>query len=304
VIFAVLWLQIKNKLKYSYTLLILAVICTLDLVQVDRRYVNESNFSRARNVDVPFEKSDIDQIILEDKSYFRVANLASNMMNDGATSYFHHSLGGYHAAKPKRFQDLYDFYISQNHMEVYNLLNTKYFIIPDNEKRTVQENPNRNGNVWFVSQLQEKSSSNDVIVSLGQINTREQVLAERADIADRQQESTTFKKDSLDFIRLKDYSLNRMVYEYSKEDDGFAVFSEAFYKPGWQAYLDGEPLDHYRVDYLLRGMDVPSGSGEIIFEFKPSVIQTGAWIGLGSYVILLLTVVLFLSFRLKNNSAT
>ncbi len=303
VIFAVLWLQIKNKLKYSYTLLILAIVCTLDLIQVDRRYVNDSNFSRARNVDRPFEKSEIDQIILEDNSYFRVANLAGNMMNDGATSYFHHSLGGYHAAKPKRFQDLYDFYISQNHMEVYNLLNTKYFIIPDENKRTVQENPNRNGNVWFVSELLKKSSADDVIRSLGQINTKDQVLVEEGDIALREIGSLNFQRDSTDYIRLKDYSLNRMTYQYSKVNPGFAVFSEAFYKPGWQAYIDGEPVKHYRVDYLLRGMDLPSGSHDIIFEFKPKVIQTGSWIGLGSYAVLFLVIVLFLSKYMKNKSS-
>ncbi len=302
IISAVLWLQIKNKLKYAYTLLILAIICTLDLVQVDRRYVNDSNFSRARSVDVPFEKSEVDKIILEDTSYFRVANLAGNMMNDGATSYFHHSLGGYHAAKPKRFQDLYDFYISQNHMEVYNLLNTKYFILPDQDERTVQENPNRNGNVWFVSEIIEKSSADDVITSLGQINTKDQVLTEEGDMALRDIEAISFKRDSTDYIGLKDYSLNRMTYESSRTAPGFAVFSEAFYKPGWQAYVDGEAVDHYRVDYLLRGMDIPSGSHEIIFEFKPSVIQKGVWISLGSYAVLLLIISILLSKQFKNKS--
>lgn len=283
----VLYAYLKGKLNYLYSILILGVLWTFDLVQVDKRYVNNDDFALARKVDVPFQESEVDRLILQDKSYYRVANLAGNMMTDGRTSYFHHALGGYHAAKPKRFQDLYDFYLSKNHMGIYDMLNTKYFIIPSEKGDVVQVNPGANGNAWFVDKLQVDPSNDDVIMGLGEANTKELALAYVGDLDLRESAQMTFSKDSLAKIDLVQYALNDLVYETSNKNAGFAVFSEAYYAPGWNAYLDGNKVAHYRVDYMLRGMDVPAGEHEIRFKFEPRIIQLGGWINLVSALLFL-----------------
>lgn len=294
IIASALWLYLQGKLKYLYVILILGVCWTYDLVSVDRRYVNEEDFKSAVQVDKPFNQTAADLEILKDDSYYRVANLSRNMLNDGSTSYFHHSIGGYHAAKPGRFQDLYDFYLSKNHMEVYNLLNTKYFILPQNDTQVVQLNPNANGNAWFIEKLANHVSADELILALGDTNTKEVALYENSDFSDREFTELSFEIDSTASIEMTSYSLNRLEYSSRNENSGFAVFSEAFYQPGWFAYIDDVPVEHYRVDYLLRGMDIPEGNHKIVFVFEPKVVQQGTLIiqvSLGLFIILIATVV-------------
>ena len=151
--FAILWFFLKKKVNQTKAIVAFAIIILFDLVSVDINYVNKDSFERARNIEKPFQLNDIDKQILKDKSYYRVANFPSPLQ-DGRTSYFHNSIGGYHAAKMGRYQELFDYQIAKNNMEVLNMLNTKYFIIPDQKgNTTVQENPNANGNVWFIRNI-------------------------------------------------------------------------------------------------------------------------------------------------------
>jgi hypothetical protein len=151
-----LWLFIKEKLNRNYTILILAGLILFDLVSVDKRYVNNADFQNAREIDKPFVASEIDKEILKDKSYYRVANFMVNPMNDGSTSYFHNSIGGYHAAKMERYQELYDFHIAKNNIEVLNMLNTKYFIYENEMNCALNEKAITHLDVCFSRDQKEK----------------------------------------------------------------------------------------------------------------------------------------------------
>jgi len=294
IISSALYFYLKSKLTYLYTILIIGGTWTYDLVSVDKRYVNDDDFVLARKVDKPFVRTEIDARILSDESYYRVANLSKSLLSDGATSYYHHSLGGYHAAKPKRFQDLYDFYLVRNHMEIYNLLNTKYFIIPGDTGEQVQMNPNANGNVWFVDELIILPNADQVITTLGEVNTKQLAVVQDSDLENRELEILEFKQDSLAKIALTSYSLNKLVYRSQSNNAGFAVFSEAYYNPGWQVELDGVAVPHFRVDYLLRGMDIPAGDHEIIFRFKPPVVEQASvivMISTGLFLVIFLAMI-------------
>lgn len=294
IIATTLYFYLKSKLSYLYTILIIGATWTYDLVSVDRRYVNDDDFVLARKVDKPFVRSEIDAQILADESYYRVANLSRNLLKDGATSYYHHSLGGYHAAKPKRFQDLYDFYLVRNHMEIYNLLNTKYFIIPGEAGEQVQMNPNANGNVWFVDKLVLLPSADDVITTLGEVNTKQIAVVQDSDFQPREIELIAFEQDSIAQIELTSYGLNKLVYQSKRSSPGFAVFSEAYYAPGWKVELDGKEVPHFRVDYMLRGMDIPAGGHEIVFRFEPPVIQQASFVVLisaGLFLVIFLAMI-------------
>ncbi|MDF1518381.1 MAG: hypothetical protein P1P79_10585, partial [Lutibacter sp.] len=158
----VLWLFIKEKLNKNYAIIVLGAIILFDLVSVDKRYVNNADFQNAREIERPFAASEIDREILKDTSHYRVANFIVDPMNDGSTSYFHNSIGGYHAAKLERYQELYDFHISKNNIEVLNMLNTKYFVFEDGSQReTVQQNPNPNGNAWLVNTIKIVDNANE-----------------------------------------------------------------------------------------------------------------------------------------------
>lgn len=295
-IFAMIWLYLRSKLKYVYALIGIGLVCVFDLVQVDRRYVNEKDFVPAIKVDKPYTASSADQTILQDDSYYRVANLGLNFINDGSTSYFHHSLGGYHAAKPRRFQEVYDFYLSKNKLEVYNLLNVKYFIIPDeNGTNQVQLNAEANGNAWYVDEIKGLDSADDEIISLGQIDTKKSAIIKDQDL-NALNFAQNLEKDTLAAVDLVSYKSNELSYRSKSDKDGFVVFSEAYYQPGWQAYIDNAKVEHYRVDYLLRGLEVPKGEHEIRFEFVPKVIHKGQWLNYSAWALLIIGIAA-LSYR-------
>ena len=163
----VLWMLLKDKLKQSVTIITLVVLVLFDLISVDKKYVNEDDFKSARKIEKPFTASSADKLILNDKAHFRVGNFTVNPMNDGSTSYFHNSIGGYHAAKLGRYQELFDFQIAKNNMQVLNMLNTKYFIVGnDKGEKQAQLNPDANGNAWFVDNLKVVNSANEEIRAL------------------------------------------------------------------------------------------------------------------------------------------
>ncbi|MHB0754080.1 YfhO family protein [Polaribacter sp. M15] len=283
----VLWFFLKNKLKQQYAIIGLLVFILFDLISVNKKYVNESDFKPSRRVEKPFIASNADKQILEDKTHYRVANFATNPMQDGATSYFHQSIGGYHAAKMGRYKELFDFQIAKNNMQVLNMLNTKYFIVADNDgKKQAQLNPDANGNAWFVEEVKLVNSANKEIKALDSLNTKTTAVLDKSKLS----ENINFdiQKDSTATIELLNYDVTTLSYQSKSEKEQFAVFSEIYYKDGWNAYMDNDLVPHYRVNYVLRGMKIPAGKHKIVFKFEPKVIQKGSFISLASYSLLLL----------------
>ena len=285
--FVVLWLFLKQQLKYTTSIIAFAVLILFDLVQVNLRYVNADDFKEARAIDKPFKASTADLQILKDKSHYRVANFSTDPFQDGRTSYFHKSIGGYHAAKIGRYQDLIEFQLSKQNMQVYNMLNVKYFIIPgDDGEEVAQQNPDANGNAWFVKNIKYVQTADQEIRALDSTLTKSTVVVNENNIHKKINFST--EVDSLAYIRLTEYSLNSLTYETSSKFDEFSVFSEIYYKNGWNAYIDGELQPYTNVNYILRGMEIPKGEHIIKFTFEPSVIKTGNTISLISYALMLL----------------
>jgi len=234
----------------------------------------------------PFKVSEADKIILQDTSHFRVGNFTVNPMNDGSTSYFHQSIGGYHAAKMMRYQELFEYQIAKNNRQVLNMLNTKYFIV-DSDKgiKQAQLNPDANGNAWFVERLKVVNSANEAILALDSVNTKNVAVFERSSSTQKELKSS-FKMHPTDTIELLNYDVNSLTYLSKTVKEQFAVFSEIYYKNGWNAYIDGELVPHYRINYVLRGMLIPPGEHTIEFKFAPKVIQQGSVISLFSYLLL------------------
>ena len=287
VLAGILWLFIKEKINKNLTLIGFAVLMLFDLVNVDRRYVNDNFFTSARKVDKPFTASEIDKQILKDKSYYRVADFTKNIMADGATSYFHKSIGGYHAAKPRRYQELYDFHIANGNGQVLNMLNTIYIIGADVEGKVGYElNQGANGNAWFISKLKVVNSADDEIKALDSLNTKIEAVINTVNISDNLK--TNYKRDSISSIKLVSYKANELEYESKTTNIQFAVFSEMYYKNGWNAYVDGKLTPHYNVNYVLRGMEIPAGKHKISFKFEPTVIKKGNTITLIGYLLLLI----------------
>ncbi len=284
----VLWFFLKGKLKQNIAVISLAVFILFDLISVNKNYVNESDFKSSRRVEKPFTASNADKQILKDKTHFRVGNFAADPMQDGSTSYFHQSIGGYHAAKMGRYQELFDYQIAQNNMEVLNMLNTKYFIVANKEgEKQAQLNEDANGNVWFVENVKVVNSANEEMQALDSLNTKITAVIDKSKIDRKIQ----FKivKDTTAIIQLTKYDVTELTYQSKTTKEQFAVFSEIYYKDGWNAYVDGNLTPHFRVNYVLRGMKIPAGEHKIKFKFEPKVIQKGGLISLASYSLLALT---------------
>ncbi|WP_456378786.1 YfhO family protein [Lutibacter sp.] len=296
-----IWLFLKEKITKNILVIVFAILVVFDLVNVGKRYVNNESFISARKVDKPFVASEIDKEILKDTSIYRVADFTKNIMADGTTSYFHKSIGGYHAAKPRRYQELYDFQIEKNNIEVLNMLNTKYFIFEDGSRKVaVQLNSETNGNAWFVNKIKVVANANEEIVALDSINSKTEAIINSTVIPS--DFTTKYQIDSTATIKLTSYKANEITYKYNAKYNQFAVFSEMYYKDGWNAYIDGNLKPHYRVNYVLRGMEVPKGTHTIAFKFEPTVIKKGNTIVLVSYVLLLLIPLGWFYFSRRKNT--
>ena len=274
---------LKQKTAQNTTIVILGIILLFDLVGVDRRYVNNDNFVSAIKVNRPYQASTIDKEILKDTSNYRVFDMSDNSTK---ASYFHNSIAGYHAAKLKRFKALQEFHIDKDNFEVLNMLNTKY-IIYQNKKGEVLyfENEKANGNAWFVDTIETFETSDDEILALYKINTKTTATANATQLKPKR-----FAKDSTATIQLVNYKLNHLVYETNNVEDGFAVFSEVYYKNGWEVTIDGVKADHYNVNYVLRGLEIPKGKHTVVFTFNPAVVKIGSNIALGSTILLVLLI--------------
>jgi hypothetical protein len=294
---SVLWFYVKQKLNRNSAFAILLLLVLFDLVLVNKRYVNDEDFISSKKLENPFPMTEVNSAILKDPGHYRVMNFTVNPMNDGSTSFYHNSIGGYHAAKPRRYQELFDFQIAKNNLEVLNMLNTKYFIFPDeNNIPRVQLNEEANGNAWFVEEVKIVAGADEEIRALDSLKTKKTAVLEKE--FSKAVNSLILSKDSTASIMLKKYLANDMLYESISSVDRLAVFSEVYYKNGWNAYIDGVPSPHFRANYLLRAMVIPKGKHEIRFKFEPEVIKTGTQIALISYALLL---VILLGWYLLEN---
>ena len=286
------YLFVKKIIKKDLTFLIITLIVIFDLWIVDKNYVNSDQFVKKSLVEIPFQKTIADKAILKDDSDFRVFEPMGGFSN-ARTSYFHKSIAGYHAAKPKRIQNLYDFYISKNNFDVLNMLNVKY-IIQNSEDNPlgVTRNPNNLGNAWFVENIINVKNSDEELLGLKNIDLSNTCLSQNTEII-----NTSFQLNETNEIKLISRKANQLIYSSKTDSNQFAVFSEAFYNNGWQAYVDNKPVSHFKVNYLLRGMEMPKGTHEIKFEFKPAVINTGFYLSLLSYLIFISLFIKFIVIR-------
>ena len=297
----VLWMLLKNKLKQVVVVIVLMILVLFDLISVNKKYVNEDDFKASRNIDKPFIASNADKLILQDKTHFRVGNFTVNPMNDGSTSYFHHSIGGYHAAKMMRYQELFEYQIAKNNMQVLNMLNAKYFIVGnDKGEKQAQQNPDANGNAWYVQDIKIVNSANEEMQALDSLNTKSEVVIDKSHL--KRKINFKVEQDSTATIELLNYNVTSLSYQSKTEREQFAVFSEIYYKDGWNAYVDGKLTPHYRVNYVLRGMTVPAGDHIIEFKFEPKVIQQGQIISIFSYAMLFLIPVGWFFYQKKKKA--
>ncbi len=262
---AVLWVYTQGKLKTAYIVTILGVLILVDMWGVDKRYFNNDNFVTAKANKHYFAMQPWEKQLEQDKDpNYRVLNLTSNTFNDARTSYRHKSIGGYHAAKLRRYQDLIDAHISKNNMAVLNMLNTKYFIT----QQGIMQNPDAMGNAWFVDTVQFVGTPNEESAALWNINMHTTA------VADKQFEDVLAATSTGEgVIQLTAYAPNKLTYQALTNADKVAVFSEIYYPHGWHAYIDGQEVELGRVNYVLRAMNIPAGEHTITMKFVPDSMR-------------------------------
>ena len=317
--FAVLMAYAKGKLKAVPMLIILVALCIADMWVVNKRYLNDSMFVESWQNEQVFQKTPTDEEILKDKSLnYRVLNMATNTFNENTTSYYHKSIGGYHAAKLRRYQDLIDRCI-QPEMQaamkaisstggnmaevdgnkvfpVLNMLNTKYFILPMQGGGTAPVlNTYANGNAWFVSSLRYVSGANEEIDAMTGLDTKTKAVADREFQEILGQAAPA---DSTSTVRLTKYEPNELSYEVSSKSGGVVVFSEIYY-PGWTAEMDGKPLAIGRADYLLRSVRVPAGKHTVVMKFAPSSVSATETVAYSAMTLVLIAVIAAAFFARK-----
>lgn len=265
----------RQKIKSSWMVAVLGVLVIADMWPVDRRYFNDDNFISPRQSNNVYAMQPYEELISNDPDpHFRVMNLCTNTFNDGRTSYYLKSVGGYCAAKLRRYQDLIDEHLSKMHLPVISMLNAKYLIVQDEQGQpAAQVNPYAMGNAWFVDSLVIADTPNIESDALNNIDlaTTAVVGNDFKDFA----ESAVQGHDDQAQVTLTKFTPRFIDYEYSASKEGTIIFSEIYYPYGWKASIDGQPAGHFRADYLLRAMNVPSGSHKIHFEFDPDSVRTG-----------------------------
>ena len=289
--FLTLLMFVKQKLKKQYVIILLGVFIVSDMWNVNKRYLNDESFVRKNKMKIPYKPTQADNFILKDKDLnFRVFNQSVSTFNDASTSYFHKSIGGYHGAKLKRYQELIEFHISKGNMNVLNMLNTKYFISQDGR---VQQNPSALGNAWFITNQIIVKNADEEIASLSDFVPNETVIIDKRYASFVEDSNYNIDGSS---IGLDIYKPNYLKYTSQTQFPALAVFSEIYYKDGWNVYIDGKKSDYFRANYVLRAMEVPAGNHTIEFKFEPKVYKIGEGISLASSIMLILLLV-FVSFK-------
>lgn len=299
---ALLWLVSKNKIRNNYAIIAIGALILIDMWAVNQRYLNKENFVSKNLIRNQFPLTPADQQILQDKGYYRVFNLTVSSFNDATTSYYHKSIGGYHGAKLKRYEELIEeqqlrHQISKNNIQVLSMLNTKYFIVPDeNRQPVVQVNPQALGAAWFVNEIKWVPDADAEIAALDDFDASQTAIV---DERFKEVVSAPSPTDAAGEIRLTSYAPNHLIYEASAPAPQVAVFSEIYYSKGWNAYIDGKPVAHFRANYVLRGLSVPAGNHKIEFKFEPKTYHTGETISLASSILLLLLVTGVIVYEIK-----
>lgn len=282
------WLFIAKKMKPTYFMLALGVLILTDMVPVNHRYLNKDNWVPEAQAQVPFTPTPADLQIMKDPGNYRVLNLSVSPFNDASTSYFHKSVGGYHGAKMRRYQELIDFHLSQNNMAAFNMLNTKYIIVPNQKTQTleVQQNPGALGNVWFVNSVKIVPNADAEIEALKGFDPRHLAVVDKR--FDKELAGFTSNADTAGKIELVKYEPNHLTYKSNNKSAQLAVFSEIYYNKGWNAYVNGKLAPYLRANYVLRAMVVPAGENTVEFKFEPKMFKVGKSIDLVSSLSILL----------------
>jgi hypothetical protein len=306
---AALFALLKNFISKSIIYPVIALLMVIDLGFVDSRYFSKEKYVRKRD-NTTFAPTPADEEILKDKSYYRVFNI-QGAFTDARTSYFHNSIGGYHGAKMRRYQELYDSGIVMNTQMlmqdvqqgtpqfskygVLNMLNTKY-IVYGSDKENIIGNPEASGPAWFVKELILVSNATEELNKTREVNTRVTAVI---DNSIWKLTSQSIPVDSVARINLVDNRLPYMKYESESASNGVVVFSEVFYPKGWHAFIDGKEVTILRANYILRALEVPAGKHTIEFRFEPKPYTVGNKVSMGSGWILLIVVVGSLMMSLK-----
>jgi hypothetical protein len=301
---------IYGKLKKEYAVGIIVVLCLVDLWTVNKRYLNDEMFVPKSEREAPQQKTQTDELILRDQNLdYRVLNLASNTFNENETSYYHKSVGGYHAAKLRRYQEMIEAYINPEMQALFkgvseaggdmtqlngdsicpvlNMLNTRYFILPLQGGQTVPiQNPYAYGNAWFVDKLNYVNNANEEIAAVGKLDLRHQAVA---DVKFKEQLGEAAVQDTASVVTITSYEPNRLTYDVNSGKGGVLVFSEIYY-PGWEAKVDGQPVELGRVDYILRALNVQPGKHQVELSFFPKSVNLTETIAYIAYVLLILLV--------------
>lgn len=305
---ALLLLYRYHKLKAEYMVGAMVLLCLIDMWQVNKRYLNDGMFVEKSVREQAQPMTETDRLILRDKDLdYRVLNLASNTFNENETSYYHKSIGGYHAAKLRRYQDLIDNYIAPEMQQlmsalakaggdmtkvkgdsifpVLNMLNAKYFIVPLQDNKTVPiQNPYVLGNAWFVDKLNYVNNANQELEALGKLNLRHEAVA---DARFKAVLGEATPQDSTSVVKLTAYAPNQLTYEVKSATGGMMVFSEIYY-PEWTSTVDGKPVEIGRADYVLRALKVDKGQHQVVLTFDPKSVKQTETVAYAAYVVLLL----------------
>jgi hypothetical protein len=311
-----LYLWNINKIKTNIFIAALGLLILVDLWAVDKRYLNNDNFVSKREAANPFPEMPVDKAILQDKDlYYRVLPL-QNPFQDARSSYYHKSVGGYSAAKLRRFQEIIDTHLTPEMQQMItglnagerpdsvlsllpaiNMMNTKYIIYDLNEAPL--PNPNALGNAWFVGNFKTVANADEEIAALKGIDPENEAVIDKR--FSEFVSGKNFKKDQTGGIILTEYEPNYLKYTAKAASEQLAVFSEIYYENGWKAFVDGKEVPHFRVNYILRGMVLPTGEHTVEFKFHPKSYYTGNQISLASSLLLLLAIAgfAFSEFRKK-----
>lgn len=299
----ILYFYTKKKLAANTAIILAGLVMVFDLFFIDKNYVDSSAFVSARQVDQPFEPTMADEQILKDTTYYRVFEVNGNL-NSARASYFHNSIGGYHAAKPQKLQQLFDYQIARNNIGVLNMLNVKYVIQDKEDGQNVPVyNPDANGPAWFVSKVRFVNTPDEEMKALDKLDTKREAIINRTKFPDAAGKAS-FTVDTTATVKVVSHEPNYLKYVANNSHDGLAVFSEMYYGNGWNAYLDGKPASHFEADYALRAMLIPAGKHVIEFKFEPTVVKTGGTIALISTLLMLVLVGAGIYFRQKSKQDT
>jgi len=327
-VLGVLFLTMKQKLTQNIALIIIGAVSFFDLWSVNKRYLNNDNFVDKEFVQEPFvtevsdyliekagDNTEVQRLLAQaemnktlsiltekDKGHYRIFNSITSPFNETTTSYFKSSVGGYHAVKLRRYDDLINEYFSETDnkktLNILNMLNTKYILLGSLQEPRAEINPNANGNAWFVSDIQFVKTPNEEIKAVGEIDNKKTAVVSVED--QKYFEGKNLQSDSTAVIELKNYQPNQLEFKTQSKTPQLAVFSEIYYPKGWKMLLDGKEVPYIKANYLLRAVFVPAGNHEVRMVFEPEVIEKGKMISMSAFgIFLLLSVGGFLKFRRK-----